>query len=170
MSLLSLPDELLLIVAGFIVDEADHSKLARTNLRLHRLLTKSLYQRIISGPIDARKRLPTPTRRTPLHWAATKHRMETAQLALSYGVNINARDDQGRTALFIAADKGHLDLVKFLLAFDEVVVDIEADCGWNSWNPLLQACWKNRAEIVTALINSGKVEPNAKCSTGWTPL
>lgn len=105
-----------------------------------------------------------------LHWAAANNRLCIAKRALSVEEDINAIDGVGRTALWIAADKGHADMVALLLALDGIDVHIEAECGLNRWNALFQACWKKRDKAIDIMIKSGKFDPNATCSTGWTPL
>lgn len=60
---------------------------------------------------------------TALMWAAghsndvpTRDGIATAQLLLDAGAPIDARDDRGMTALLIAAERGHAEMIGFLLA------------------------------------------------------
>ena len=46
-------------------------------------------------------------RRTPLHAAAFAEDVAGLQLVLRHGTEINAVDKSGRSALMVAADKGH---------------------------------------------------------------
>lgn len=45
--------------------------------------------------------------RTPLHAAAFAEDVAGLQLVLRHGTEINAVDESGRSALMVAADKGH---------------------------------------------------------------
>lgn len=45
--------------------------------------------------------------RTPLHAAAFAEDVAGLQLVLRYGAEINTVDKSGRSALMVAADKGH---------------------------------------------------------------
>ncbi|EAX92757.1 hypothetical protein TVAG_373560 [Trichomonas vaginalis G3] len=42
---------------------------------------------------------------TPLHHAARHNSIETAELLISNGANINEKDKYGQTALYIAVEK-----------------------------------------------------------------
>lgn len=62
---------------------------------------------------------------TPLMWAAghangapAKDGIETAKLIIAAGADIHRRDDRGRDALMIAAERGHREMVAFLLEQD----------------------------------------------------
>lgn len=46
-------------------------------------------------------------RRTPLHAAAFAEDVAGLQLVLRHGAEINTADKSGRSALMVAADKGH---------------------------------------------------------------
>ena len=52
----------------------------------------------------------------PLHAAARGSRISVARLLLDYGANIHARTQEGRSAVDIAVEKGHTEMVNNLLA------------------------------------------------------
>ncbi|MCY2929410.1 MAG: ankyrin repeat domain-containing protein, partial [Planctomycetota bacterium] len=56
------------------------------------------------------------TRSHPLHIAVKKAGMEMVDLLLRHGAVPNAKDGEGRTALFAAAEAGKTDVVRRLLA------------------------------------------------------
>ena len=51
---------------------------------------------------------------TPLHIAAENGRLEVVHVLLQHGANVGAKDGSGRTALQIASDTGHDEIVKLL--------------------------------------------------------
>ncbi|BGP01436.1 Target of rapamycin complex 2 subunit avo2 [Rhodotorula toruloides] len=55
---------------------------------------------------------------TPLHAAALKGQVETAQMLLDYGADINAPDLNGNTPLHYACAWGHLPVMNLLIDFD----------------------------------------------------
>ena len=52
----------------------------------------------------------------PIHDAAKQGDFFGAQLEFDKGVNLNARDDDGRTPLYYAADAVNSDMVQLLIA------------------------------------------------------
>lgn len=124
MLLLDLPNELLLHLAESLELERDISALARTNGRLHHLLTGYLYENNVKHHGSS-----------ALIWAAYHGRIGTAQRLLDKGADVNVQvcpaigyttysdlsyessqtTYEGRTPLLWAAEKGHEALVKLLL-------------------------------------------------------
>lgn len=54
----------------------------------------------------------------PLHYAAYAGRAETVRLLLQYGADVDARNDVGCTALFLAAQQGRAEVVRILAKTD----------------------------------------------------
>lgn len=86
-----------------------------------------------------------------------------------FKTTINTTDDRSRPTMWIAAGKGYADMVSLLLGVDGVDVNIEAKCGRNMWNALFHAYWKKRDKALGVLIQSRRLDLNAKCSTGGRP-
>ena len=51
---------------------------------------------------------------TPLMIAVDRNNLEIAKILLEAGVNINERDNRGYSALYYAAQNGHVTMMKFL--------------------------------------------------------
>ncbi|KAI4518713.1 ankyrin, partial [Schizophyllum commune Loenen D] len=50
-----------------------------------------------------------------LNWAAWFGRLDTTRVLLERGANINTFDGSGQGPLHCAAQRGHIELIKFLL-------------------------------------------------------
>jgi ankyrin repeat protein len=81
------------------------------------------------------------------------------------GVNIELKDDDGCTALHIAAWEDSLATARLLIerGADVNAVDDDAD------TPLHMAAWKNSIKVAKLLIEHG-ADLNAKDESGRTPL
>jgi len=53
--------------------------------------------------------------RTPLHWACSNGQINTTEVLIEFGADINVRDEQGWTPLHFACNNGHKNVVLFLL-------------------------------------------------------
>ena len=92
-------------------------------------------------------------------------RGELIKLFLAKGVDVNARNNKGWTALMSAADRGHKDIVETLLA---------NGADWNAvsmdgWTALMMAANNGAIDIVKILLAKG-VNVNAKDNSGITAL
>ena len=52
---------------------------------------------------------------TPLHWATAKNMAETAQLLITWGVNVNTKNSEDQTPLHWAAWKNATETAQLLL-------------------------------------------------------
>lgn len=92
------------------------------------------------------------------------------KLLVDAGVDVNFQDEQGETALHIAARFGHEDCARALLApvNGERLVNVEiAEKSYN-WTPLFIASVNGHMPIVKLLINGG-AQINKLDSSQWTP-
>ncbi len=94
----------------------------------------------------------------PLHIAATK---EIAELLISKGADVNAKNENGQTPLFDAAVAGHKEIVELLIA-NGANVNAKNDYGTTPLH-------NSKKEIVELLIAKG-ADVNAKCKGGAPPL
>ncbi|KJX95626.1 glycerophosphocholine phosphodiesterase Gde1 like protein [Zymoseptoria brevis] len=92
------------------------------------------------------------------------------KLLVDAGVNVNYQDEQGETALHIAARFGHEDCASALLApvNGERQVNLELAEKSYSWTPLFIASVNGHLPIVKALIDAG-ARINKVDSSQWTP-
>ncbi|MHC4558379.1 MAG: ankyrin repeat domain-containing protein [Planctomycetota bacterium] len=100
-----------------------------------------------------------------LHEAATDGDLEQVKLFITKGVDVNSKDDWGRTALHKAAQNGHADVVKFL-------IDSNADINVkdrSQMTPLHYAAGKADKKSVELLLSKG-ADINAKDRNGGTAL
>jgi tRNA A37 threonylcarbamoyladenosine biosynthesis protein TsaE len=89
-----------------------------------------------------------------LHTAVRKRLLTAAEVLLTVGADVNAKDKWGQTPLSWAAENGHEAVVKLLL---EKGVELETEDKYGGRTPLLWAA-ENRLEAVVKLLveKSGK--------------
>lgn len=104
--ILSLPNELLLIVAENFDHPSDVSSLTRTSRRLTLLLTPLLHKLALQDKHGA----------SAIHWAATRGYEPLVRLALQSGVEVDGKDWMGRTPLHQAMESCHEATIGLLLA------------------------------------------------------
>jgi ankyrin repeat protein len=86
-------------------------------------------------------------------------------LFIDAGINLEARDSVGQTALMTATLADQLDTVRVLIAKR---ADLNAKDNYGG-TALMTAAWKGNKEIVLSLLNS-VVDLNAKADNGMTAL
>ena len=84
---------------------------------------------------------------------------------LARGLDVNATDQHGRTALMEAVYGGHTETVEALLKLG-ATVNAKDESGWT---PLMEAASKSRCCAVRTLLAYG-ADVNAACKNGWTAL
>ncbi|KAH7114056.1 ankyrin repeat-containing domain protein [Dactylonectria macrodidyma] len=175
MLLLDLPNELLLHLAESLELERDISALARTNGRLHNLLSGYLYENNVKHHGSS-----------ALIWAAYHGRIGTAQRLLDKGADVNVQvcpaigytryptrcpnlsyesaqtTYEGRTPLLWAAEKGHEALVKLLL---QNGVDVNV-MDQNEQTALQLAVDAGHREVARMLVANG-ADMNASDNADW---
>jgi ankyrin repeat protein len=104
-----------------------------------------------SVPSETSSAAVTPTKESELIAAAVKGDNAELTKLLADGVNVNAKDSEGGTALAHAAWFGHLDTVKFLL---EKGADVNAKKNDRA-TPLLLATWNKHPDVVEVLTKAG---------------
>ncbi|KAI1916626.1 Glycerophosphocholine phosphodiesterase [Ophidiomyces ophidiicola] len=90
------------------------------------------------------------------------------QLLVDAGVDINYQDDQGETALHVAARFGHEKCARALLEGSETQkANTELTEHTYSWTPLFIACVDGNTSVVQLLIDAG-ADLERPDSSGWT--
>lgn len=94
--------------------------------------------------------------------------IEVVRILVKAGVDINYQDQQGETALHVAARFGHADCARLLLAgSNSQVADTELAEVTYSWTPLFIACVDGHFPIVELLLDANADVDRAD-SSGWT--
>ena len=99
---------------------------------------------------ELRRRPPTPTTRSGMRRVpATRPRVAAV---LDKGVDVNAKARYGATALFFAADKGHLETVKLLVARG---AEINLEDTFYRFKPIDLALENGHADVGIFLLEKG---------------
>lgn len=138
----------------------------------HSTTTRALLdseQRIAEHEIGANLRR-TVTRSNSLLSLATKaNSVLILKLLIAAGFDINHQDEQGETALHVAARFGHDDCAKVLLEGTHYQkADLELTERTFCWTPLFVACVDGNLGVVEQLIYAG-AQLNRTDLSGWTP-
>eukprot|EP00946_MAST-07B_sp_MAST-7B-sp1_P000963 g963.t1 len=88
-------------------------------------------------------------------------------MKFGFGINTNICVADGSTALFVACERGFIDVVETLLECSEV--DVNA-CDDNNTTPLNVACYDGRKAIVKLLLSIYEVDLTIKDDWGDTAL
>ena len=102
---------------------------------------------------------------TALHHVAFGGRRDLIELLASAGADVNAKNDRGRTPLFLAADKGYGNAVGWLISYSAEVNIVDKD----GWTPLHLAA-ENGHTYVVKLLLAYKAQIDAKGYDDNTPL
>ncbi|PYI11180.1 GDPD-domain-containing protein [Aspergillus sclerotiicarbonarius CBS 121057] len=94
--------------------------------------------------------------------------VDIVRLLVEAGVDINYQDEQGETALHVAARFGHDQCAKILLdGNDDQKADTELAENTYSWTPLFIACVDGSLSVAELLIEAG-ANLERYDSSGWT--
>ena len=100
--------------------------------------------------------------------ATKKNFVIIVQLLVEAGVDLNHQDDQGETALYIAARMGHTECAEVLLKGScHQKANTEMQEKSFGWTPLLVACVDGNLPVVELLIEAG-ADLERPDMSGWT--
>lgn len=156
----SLPPEILIqILKQPVLCSSDLCSLSRVNHKLSTPAKEYLYR------FNARF-----GQSSALSWAAERGEVGTAQLALTYGADINVRSfsQNGARPLFLAAKNNHVSLVRFLLRREGVDVNSRGNVYHET--ALSIASQHGNLEVVNVLLGHEDIQPDWADTSGQTPL
>ncbi|MGH9391113.1 MAG: ankyrin repeat domain-containing protein [Vicinamibacteria bacterium] len=107
-----------------------------------------------------------PSGKTPVADRAMAGDREAVRALLQQGVDVNAAQGDGMTALHWAALSGDVDLAKMLLYAG---ANVKASTRLGAFTPLLLASKSGHAPMVTSLLEAG-ANPNDSTTNGTTAL
>ncbi|KAK7905002.1 hypothetical protein WMY93_017609 [Mugilogobius chulae] len=117
-------------------------------VHLARFILDALDGRIINSK--------TENSRTPLMYAACLQdpcsRAKFTHLLLEKGADVNYQDEDGRTALSLACEMGHLDVVKLLVQFN---ADPDISDAWGN-SALMYAAFSGHSQVLEFLVRAFK--------------
>lgn len=156
MTLLVLPNELLLAIAEILHSQPDINALARTNCRCYDLLSPVLYAYNVQNHHgDA------------LRWAATHGQPEAARKSLQQGANIELEEKKSKfRPLMQAARHGYADVVALLVAHG---ANLHAKDAFFSRNAITWAVFRNKTDVLRVLLDHG-IDPNYQGMEGYKLL
>lgn len=96
-----------------------------------------------AGPLDEKEQFFA---------AARSGNVASLEALLKSGINVNTKTEYGATALCFAAEKGHLEVMKFLI---EKKIDLEAKDTFYGADAITWASMADQHQAVTLLLKSG---------------
>ncbi|KAJ5893572.1 hypothetical protein N7495_005263 [Penicillium taxi] len=122
------------------------------------------------GSLSAKKKIRKQVSRSSavLALATKANFVDIVQLLVDAGVDINYQDEQGETALHVAARTGHDECARILLeGTEDQKANTELTENTYAWTPLFIACVDGNLSVAKLLIAAG-AEVGRFDSSGWT--
>ena len=107
----------------------------------------------LAAGVDVNVKMKNILATTPLHESVRNSRKEIVELLIAEGVNVNARDGSGETALYQAAHRGYLKLCKLLIN-NGADLNISTSKITMGHSPLYFAIRNRHADVAELLITS----------------
>ncbi|NXV92463.1 ASB3 protein, partial [Calonectris borealis] len=155
-----------LIKQGYSIDVPDnrgwvpiHEAAAHNSSECLRLLVRA-------APSDDYINSKTFEGMCALHLSARHGSLESVRVLLEAGADPNEVTTEATTALFLAVENGHADIVNFLLQHG---ANVKGPHSWSGWNSLHQASFQGCTEIMKILLEKG-ASKECKDDFGITPL
>lgn len=130
------------------------------------ILAMTLYKRLATAAVILTLFISTTCFAAQLESAVEVGDEQKVVELIKDGANVNESDKLGKTALHVAALKGHRNIAKILL-------DNKADpqaADWNGYTPLHFAAKNGHQAIVELLLANGANVDARSSNTGMTPL
>ena len=104
---------------------------------------------------------------TPLLLSSADNNLEMVKLLVEAGADVNRKHKEtGKNALIYASANGHLDILRYLLARPEILVNAKDKEGKTA---LIHAVFYARKETISILLNN-KANPNARTNVDESAL
>lgn len=136
----------------------------------HPLTTEALLnaeQSVAASPSKTTIRRASPRSSAVLALATKANFVDIVRLLVKANVDINYQDEQGDTALHVAARFGHLECARLLLEGSDIQkADTELCEKTYGWTPLFIACVDGHLPIVELLIENG-ADLERVDTSGW---
>ena len=103
--------------------------------------------------------------------SASEGDLKAVKALLDQGADVESKDESGKTPLSLAAENGHLDVVKFLVNEADRKADVESKDFYQR-TPLSWAASHGHLEVVKFLVNEAdpKADVESKDNNGKTAL
>lgn len=152
-------------------DDEGYSPIHLSALAGHPLTTQTLLDSADLGGskgMTPTAQLSSPKSSAILALATKSNFIGIVRILVNAGVDINHQDQQGETALHVAARFGHADCARLLLAGSNTQkANTEVAETTYSWTPLFVACVDGNFPIVELLVDAG-ADVERVDSSGWT--
>ena len=131
------------------------------------VLLDSAARRLVKFP-NATPQLRSTRSSAVLALATKSNFIEIVRILVHADANVDYQDEQGETALHVAARFGHADCARLLLAGnDSQKASTEVAENTYSWTPLFIACVDGHLPVVELLVDAG-ADVERVDSSGWT--
>ena len=105
---------------------------------------------------------------TPMMLAAHNGHIGIVDFLIRMGGSVYCQDTKGYTALHFAVVRGHLDIVKLIIAHSAAIVHTKEFI--HGWDALTMAVKENKGEIVLTMLRSPDISVDSIDNMGYTPL
>ncbi|XP_014206836.1 ankyrin repeat domain-containing protein 50-like [Copidosoma floridanum] len=154
-----------LLEAGAKIDETDNDGKGALMLAAQEGHTNLVERLIVQhrAPIDQHAH----DGKTALRLAALEGHYDSVKVLLSHGGDINAKDADGRSILYILALENRLAMARFLLEQDSPDIESRDSEGRTA---LHVSAWQGHVDMVALLLAEGCASVNARDNENRTPL
>ena len=104
---------------------------------------------------------------SPLIEASINNHTKVVKYLVQKGANIKLKVKSGAHAAYIAAQKGHLNILTILVQNTPVVIDLKGD---NGRTPLGRAARKGHLNVVKYILSHPQVDIESQDDNGFSPL